>query len=170
MLEKINEYLVGKNYQSTYEKADTNNIYDRLQIKFIAVINGQNTYWPIELGNLPVEDESFKGLSLLQFYIPIVGEVAAVNYLPICDLMTKLNAKLTVGCFGYLASHQLVFFKHNLILTNDHFTNNCAIIDKSLAIIFYMLVNFQKPLAVVAQGNSSVEEAMGEMQLSYIYK
>jgi hypothetical protein len=31
-------------------------------------------------------------------------------------------------------------------------------------------VNFQKPLADVAQGNSNVQKAMEEMPLSYIYK
>lgn len=170
MLEKINEYLVGKNYQSTFEKADTNNIYDRLQIKFAAVINGQNTYWPIELGNLPVKEEGFEGFSLLQFYIPIVGQLAATNYLTICDLMVKLNTKLTIGCYGYLASHNLVFLKHNLILSNENLANNCEIINKSLSILFFMLVNFQKPLVDVAQGNCSVEKAMDAMPLSYIYK
>ena len=170
MLEKINKYLVEKNYQSIYEKADTNNFYDRLQIKFAAVVNVQNAYWPIELGNLPVKEEGFEGFSLLQFYIPIVGQLEAANYLPICDLIIQLNTKLTIGCFGYLASHNLVFLKHNLIISNENFANNCDIIDKSLSILFFMLVNFQKALADVAQGNCSVQKAMEQMPLSYIYK
>jgi hypothetical protein len=33
-----------------------------------------------------------------------------------------------------------------------------------------MLVNFQKALADVAQGNCSVQKAMEQMPLSYIYK
>jgi len=170
MLEKINQYLVEKNYQSTFEKAYTNSFYDRLEIKFASVINGQNVYWPIELGNLPVKDEGFEGFSLLQFYIPIVGDLEAANYLPICDLIVKLNTKLTIGCFGYLPSHNLVFLKYNLIISNENYEQNFKIIEKSLSILFFMLINFQKPLVDVAQGNCSVEKAMEEMPLSYIYK
>jgi len=170
MLEKLNKFLVDKNYQSTFEKADTNNFYDRLEIKFASVINGQNVYWPIELGNLPVKEEGFEGFSLLQFYIPIVGGLEAATYLPICDLMIKLNTKLTIGSFGYLHTHNLVFLKHNLIISNENFEKNCEIIDKSLSILFFMLINFQKPLVDVAQGNCSIENAMEEMPLSYIYK
>ena len=88
-----------------------------MQIKFAAVVNVQNAYWPIELGNLPVKEEGFEGFSLLQFSIPIVGELEAANYLPICDLIVKLNTKLTIGCFGYLASHNLVFLKQNLFIS-----------------------------------------------------
>jgi hypothetical protein len=170
MLEKLNKFLVDKNYQSTFEKADTNGFYDRLEIKFASVINGQNVYWPIELSDLPVKEEGFEGFSLLQFYIPIVGELEAVNYLPICDLIVKLNTKLTIGSFGFLHTHNLVFFKHNLIISNENFEENCGIIDKTLSILFFILINFQKPLSNVAQGNSSVDNAMEEMPLGYIYK
>jgi hypothetical protein len=135
--------------------------------KLKAELNGntRTRYFQKQLFNLTV-----KCFSLLQFYIPIVGELEAVNYLPICDLIVKLNTKLTIGSFGFLHTHNLVFFKHNLIISNENFEENCGIIDKTLSILFFILINFQKPLSNVAQGHSSVDNAMEEMPLSYIYK
>ncbi len=170
MLKGLNKYLVENKYQSTFELANENIFYDRLLIQYFAVINGQNTYWPIEIGKIPFGDDSLNGLTLLQIYTPIVGDISVNNYLPTCDIVAKINPKLTLGCFGFLDSHKLIFFKHNIIFSDQDFDHNCVIIDKTLSIMFYMLENFQKALVDVAHGKSTVDDAMDEMPLNYIYK
>jgi hypothetical protein len=170
MIEQLNKYLVENQYQSIYRPANDTVFYDSIEVKYFAVIDGQNTYWPIEIGNLPFGDDSMKGYKIIQFYTPIVEAVNEKNYAAICDLLTKINPKLTFGCFGYLASHHLVFFKHNIIFSENDIAKNCEIVDKTMMIIFFMLESFQKAIVEVALGIKSVEDAMETMPLNYIYQ
>jgi hypothetical protein len=170
MIEKLNKFLIENKYQSIYKPSNDVVFYDSLEVKYFAVIDGQNTFWPIEIGDLPFGDESMKGFNILQFYTPIVEDITESNYASICDLITRINPKITFGCFGYLASHKLVFFKHNIIFSELNFEENCKIVDKTMMIIFFMLENFQKALADVALGKLSVADAMETMPLNYIYQ
>lgn len=170
MLQELNKYLVENNFQSNFKPASEILFYDSLEIKYFSVVNGQNTFWPIEIGDLPFGDDSMKGFKIIQFYTPIVEDISNENYIHITDLITQLNPKLTFGNFGYLASHKLVFFKHNTILSDNNFSDNCEIINKTLLILFFMLENFQKAIADVALGKSTVAEAMETMPLNYIYQ
>ena len=170
MLQELNKYLTEHNFQSIFKPANEDVYYDSLIVKYFAVVNGQNTYWPIEIGDLPFGDESMKELKILQFYTPIVEDVSNSNYTNITDITTQINPKLTFGNFGYLASHKLVFFKHNAMLSNKNYSQNCEIIHKTLLIMFFMLENFQKAIADVALGKSTVAEAIEVMPLNYIYQ
>lgn len=170
MLQKLNKYLLDNDFQSSYNPISEAVFYERLEVKFYGVVNGQNTFWPIEIGDLPFGDDSMKGFKIIQFYTPIVEDISNENYINITDIITQLNPKLTFGNFGYLASHKLVFFKHNIILSDKCFSENCEIVNKTLIILFFMLENFQKALADVALGKSSVTDAMETMPLNYIYQ
>jgi hypothetical protein len=170
MLQDLNKNLVQHNFQSIFNPANEEVYYDRLEVKHFGVVNGQNTYWPLEIGDLPFGDDSMKGFNILQLYTPIVEDVSDSNYNKITDIITQINPKLTFGNFGYLAEHKLVFFKHNIILSDKCFSENCEIIQKTLLITFFMLENFQKAIADVALGKSSVADAMQNMPLNYIYQ
>jgi hypothetical protein len=170
MLQDLNKNLVEHNFQSTFIPANEVVYYDRLEVRYFGVINGQNTYWPIEIGDLPFGDESMNGFTILQLYTPIVEDISDSNYDKITDIITRINPKLTFGNFGYLAEHKLIFFKHNIILSNKCFSENCEIIHKTLFILFFMLENFQKAISDVALGKVSVSEAMESMPLNYIYQ
>ena len=169
MIEKLNKFLIENRYQSIYRPANDVVFYESLEIKYFAVIDGQNTFWPIEIGDLPFGDDSMKGFKMLQFYNPMIENVAENNYAAICDLITRINPKITFGCFGYLESHKLVFFKHNIIFTEKDFEENCQVVDKTMMIMFFMLENFQKAIVEVALGKSTVSEAMESMPLNYVY-
>jgi hypothetical protein len=170
MLQELNKYLTEHNFQSIFKPANENVYYDSLVVKYFAVVNGQNTFWPIEIGDLPFGDNSMKGFKIIQFYTPIVEDISNENYIKITDIITQLNPKLTFGNFGYLASHKLVFFKHNAILSDKNYSENFEIVHKTLLITFFMLENFQKAIADVALGKSTVSEAMESMPLNYIYQ
>lgn len=170
MLKELNKYLIENNFQSSFKLANEALFYDSLEVKHFAVVNGQNTYWPIEIGDLPFGDNSMEGYKIIQVFVPIVEDVNDAHYLNIADFITQINTKLTFGNFGYLASHKTVFFKHNLILSDKCFTENCEIVERTLLILFFMLENFQKALADVALGKSNVADALENMPLNYIYQ
>jgi hypothetical protein len=56
------------------------------------------------------------------------------------------------------------------MLSNKNYSQNCEIIHKTLLIMFFMLENFQKAIADVALGKSTVAEAIEVMPLNYIYQ
>jgi hypothetical protein len=170
MLKELNDYLIEKKFQSVYNPTNEEVYYDRLEVKYFGVVNGQNTYWPIEISDLPFGDESMNGFKIIQIYTPIVEDVSNDNYYNITDIITQINPKLTLGSFGYLASHKLVFFKHNIIFSDKCFSENCEIINKTLIMIFFMLENFQKAISDVALGKSNVSDAIDSMPLNYIYR
>jgi len=170
MLKELNKYLIENNFQSTFKAANESLFYDSIELKYFSVVDNQNAFWPIEIGDLPFGDDSMKGFNIIQFYSPIIEGISDSNYTNITDFITQINPKLTFGNFGYLAEHKLVFFKHNIILSDKCFSENCEIINKTLLIIFFMLENFQKAIADVALGKVSVSEAMESMPLNYIYQ
>jgi hypothetical protein len=170
MLKELNKYLIEAEFQSIFKQANEFVFYDSLEVKYYGIVDGQNTFWPIEIGDLPFGDDSMNGYKMLQFYTPLVEDITDSNYNLICDLITRINPKITFGCFGYLHSHNIVFFKHNIILSEKNFSENCEIVNKTLIILFFMLENFQKAIADVALGKSSVADAMQNMPLNYIYQ
>jgi hypothetical protein len=170
MLKELNNFLIENNFQSIFQPANEVVFYDKIDINYFGVVDGQKTYWPIEIGDLPFGDDGMEGFKILQFYTPIIENISEDNYTKITDFTTRLNPKLTFGSFGFLKSHKLVYFKHNTMLAESSLAENCEIVQKTLLIIFFMLENFQKALAEVALGKISVDDAMETMPLNYIYQ
>ena len=168
-LEKLQEYLSTKGWDTLLETPDEVRFYTRLEVRLYTVLEGQNRYWPVELAFLPNLENDLKGFSLLQCYVPVIADVPASANDSLSSMIAIINPKLAIGQFGLLTQHSLFCFKHNTILENENIEGSYGALNEMLNMIHYLLESFHEAFLGVIKGEMTVQESIGSLPFKEIY-
>lgn len=168
-LEKLQEYLVSRGWDTLLEPQNQDTPYTRLEVRLYTVLDGKNRFWPVELAFLPGLENDLKGFSLLQCYVPVIAEVPEASHASISSMITIINPKLAIGQFGLLAKHNLLCFKHNTILENNQVAPFHPALNEMLNMIHYLLESFHDAFLSVIKGETTVQESIGRLPFKEIY-
>jgi hypothetical protein len=169
-LEKIMQFLVFNDWDTTYEIQDVVHDYDRLVVKIYTAIENEQRFWPLELSFLPGLEQDLDGFSIMQCYVPVIASVPAALNLPLAEMITQINTKLVLGSFGLLTPMQILFYKHNTIFSITQLTMSYPVIEEMISMVSYLLTNFNEAFSNVVTGKMTTGEAMRAMPFKDLYK
>jgi hypothetical protein len=121
--------------------------------------------WQLELSFLPNLEDQLEGVSLLQCFVAL-SEVRSKAEL--LRFAVRLNTRLPLVGFGALDEPSLACFRHTLMLPEDAETA-AAMIVQAAWMISYLLTLFGQPVALVASGEATIEEALRGHPFAHLF-
>lgn len=121
--------------------------------------------WQLELSFIPNLEEQLEGVSLLQCFVALSEVRARAELL---RFVVRLNTKLPLVGFGALDEPSLACFRHTLMLPEDAETA-AAMVVQAAWMISYLLTLFGQPVALVAAGDATVEEALRGHPFAHLF-
>jgi hypothetical protein len=122
--------------------------------------------WQLELSFLPNLEDQLEGVSLLQCFVALPAEVRARGEL--LRFAVRLNAKLPLVGFGALDEPPVACFRHTLMLPEDA-EIAAAMVVQAAWMISYLLTLFGRPVARVAAGEATIEEALRGHPFAHLF-
>lgn len=141
--------------------------YDTL---LVGIEGANEQTWRMELSFLPNLEEDLDTVSILQCFVPVVGELAPGATAALRDFLIRINPQLPLGSFGVLDEPHIVYFKHNALLPNQQTRTQVLITHELVMLTGYLLTLFMDALTRVARGEIDVATAMQDPRFAHIYR
>jgi hypothetical protein len=122
--------------------------------------------WQLELSFLPNLEDQLEGVSLLQCFVALSANLRARAEL--LRFAARLNTRLPLVGFGALDEPSLACFRHTLMLPEDAETA-AALVVQAAWMISYLLTLFGQPVALVAGGEATIEEALRGHPFAHLF-
>ncbi len=128
-----------------------------------ALADEQNVVVQLELSFVPATEEEFGGASLLQFFAPF-ADVLEGNEPSVARLVLALNSRLPLVGFSTLEEERMLLFRHMAMLPGLDTTID-PLVAQTVWMISSILDIYAAPLAEVAAGSKSYDDALNEEQI-----
>jgi hypothetical protein len=125
--------------------------------------------WQLELSFLPGMEEDLEGLSLLQCFVPLPGEVGPGADITLRKLIVRLNARLPLIGFGWLDPERLTCFRHVAMLPRDEAYAGEIVVQLAW-MIGYLIGTFTSAVAAVATGTHTAEQALADNTFRHVFE
>lgn len=168
-LVNLEAFLTQEGWDVDFTEGNPDRPYDALILELESLQEESPEEWVLELAFLPTVEEELQPISILQFYVPLLAEVAQDYQSALSWLILKFNTKLPLVGFGFLEEYKLLYFKTNTMIIDEKAEMSYKIINETLFMISYLLTTFSHSLVQVAIGETNVEEAIQSTPFSNIY-
>lgn len=121
--------------------------------------------WQLEFSFIPNLESQLEGVSLLQCFVALPEVRARAELL---RFAVRLNTKLPLVGFGALDEPSIACFRHTLMLPEDAETA-AAMVIQAAWMISYLLTLFGQPVALVAGGEATIEEALRGHPFAHLF-
>lgn len=143
--------------------------YECINVAVISDTDQDQVLWNMELSFLPIAETDLADVSILQCFIPLANNFEAIQSSALAEAIVKINTKLPLVGFGFMEDFSLLYYKCNLMLSNDGDSQNGVIVSNALAMISYLVSSFTGTLAEVASGEKSPDNAINEMPFKDLF-
>jgi hypothetical protein len=144
-LARFREMLLKEAYQTQLLTAADGVPYDTLLVR-VESFAEENRAWNLEMSFLPGLEKELEGVSILQCFVALSGQLSEAHQPALNDLIVQRNARLPIGGFGLLDHPGMLFFKHNAMLPNDNAAVSDRIVHELVAMTTYLISIFSEPL------------------------
>jgi len=125
--------------------------------------------WSLEMSYLPGIEDKLDEVTLIQCFVPIPVTLSKVAIPELTRAIATLHSKLPLVGFGYLETHDLVFFRHVLMLPDNDYEGNRSVLLETIKVIWYLADSFAEAVKLVAQGQATADQALAEVRHSGIF-
>src|SRR5207253_8288645 len=118
----------------------------------ITIEGSPGTSYTLEAALLPQLAMAIEQTTLVQLYVPIVGEAAPSAQGEILWTIARINTKLPLVGLGYLDELRLVFFRHCALLPDRSREGALALAMEAIQLAEFVVAHFDAMLGAVARG------------------
>ena len=125
--------------------------------------------WRLELSFLPEMEEDLEGLSLLQCFVHLPGEVAPDAVDELRRLIARLNGKLPLIGFGWLDAERMACFRHVAMLPRDEASAGEVVVQLAW-MIGSLLGVFASAVEAVASRARTADQALADTPFGAVFQ
>lgn len=169
LLKLLADYMIKDGWTVEEHIPDAIRPYDLFTVAIVADQDHSVILWQIEISYLPISAEGLIDVSILQCYISLANDFPILRLPELYEMITRINTKLPLVGFGFISEFSMLYFKYNMMLSDNKPEVNGLILSNTLSIITYLLSSFVEPLLLVATGERSIEDAINGMEFKDVY-
>ena len=132
----------------------------------LAETDAEGPLW-LELCYLDRIEEQVEHADILQFFLPLLTNIAFSQHAALCRMIARFNVKLPLVGFGFQAETGLLFFKHDALLPREGMVIN-DLVAEAVSLIGYEIATMAAPLISVAAKRKTEAQALAEHRFSHL--